>query len=90
MVVSLGTGLKQSLFFHAVVVIYAWNNVLNLGIVYCLASLPNSLSKSWSERAAAAACAAGEEREAVPEAAAAVHPDHLHAARRRDPAQQPC
>lgn len=43
MVVSLGTGLKQSLFFHAVVVIYAWNNVLNLGIVYCPASLPNSV-----------------------------------------------
>lgn len=31
--------------------------------------------------------AAGEEREAMPETAAAVYPDHLHAARRRDPAQ---
>ena len=33
-------------------------------------------------------CLSDQECEAVPEAAAAVHPDHLHAARRRDPAQQ--
>lgn len=47
-------------------------------------------STSWGGCEGWCECfSAGEEREAVSEAAPAVHPDHLHPARWRNPAQQP-